>query len=613
MASDDRTRAASVNPPGSDQRFTRRGFLRTVSGVLVVASASTSLLAACGPSTPAAPATTAPVATSAPPAVAATSAPAAAPTIAPAAKPTTAAAAPTAAPAAKPTTAPAPAAAGTPGGKLSVAMFLEPASLDPAQQVWVPGIVILKNIIETLVDLDDKGQAKGRLATSWEVSPDGTVWTWHLREGISFQDGTPFNAEAVKFNFDRIIDPATKSQTGVALIGPYKSSEVLDPKTVRMTFSQPYAPLLANLSGVVLGIVSPTAVKKLGQDFGNAPVGTGPYTLTEWVRGDHATVTRWDKYVNTSELTQHKGAPYLDSIVIRFMPEDQTRLAALKNGEIDYMFNVPALDVGGLKSDSKYQTFENMFTGDPTMFLINRQLTPTDDLAVAQALQFAVNKEVISKIATSNTSPIASGPLKPTNWGYNTEVEKLYKFDPEQAKQALDKAGWTPGSGGLRTKDGKEGKLVINVKDDKLTVSMLEAIQGMLRGVGLDLEIRTMSLAASEDLARQGKNNLTFMDWRGTDPDILTVHFHSSNIGGWNMGYFKNDEVDKLLDTARTTVDPQKRLPMYQQAQLLIMQQAATLPLFNQVAVDASKANLQGVRFDATRYYPEWYDASWKA
>jgi peptide/nickel transport system substrate-binding protein len=371
--------------------------------------------------------------------------------------------------------------------------------------------------------------------------------------------------------------------------------------------------LLANLSTVVLGIVSPAAVKKLGQDFGNNPVGTGPYTMTEWVRGDHATVTRWDKYVNTSELTQHKGPPYLDSMVIRFIPEDQTRLATLKNGEVDYMFNIPALDVGGLKSDSKYQTFENMFTGDPTMFLINRQLTPTDDLAVAQALEFAVNKEVISKIATSNTSPVAWGPLKPTNWGYNPEIEKLYRFDPEQAKQGLDKAGWTPGAGGLRTKDGKDGKLVINVKDDKLTVSMLTAIQGMLQAVGLDLEIRTMALAASEDLARQGKNNLTFMDWRGTDPDILTVHFHSSNIGGWNMGYFKNDEVDKLLDSARTTVDPQKRLPMYQQAQTLIMQQAATLPLFNQVAVDGAKATLQGVRFDATKYYPEWYDASWKA
>jgi len=588
------------------QRVSRRHILKAAAVLALGSAGTTSLLSACAPAPSAAPAaapatTSLPAAAAPPPPASATAAPTAAPTLA-AAKP--AATQPTAAVA---TTAP------VATGKLTAAVFLEPGNLDPAQQTWVPGIVILKNVVETLIDLDDKGQAHPRLATSWEVSPDGTTWTWHLRDDIVFQDGTPFNADAVKFTLDRILDPATKSQTGIALIGPYQSSEVLDPKTIRMTFKEPYAPLLHNLSQGVLGIISPTAVKKSADEFAAKPVGTGPYTVTEWVRGNHVTLSRWDKYVNTSTLTQHKTAPYMDTIVIRFISEDQTRLAALKNGELDYMFNVPALDVAQTKGDSKYQTFENMFTGDPTMFLINRQLAPTDDLAVAQALESAVNKEVISKIATSSTSPVAWGPLKPTNWSYNKDVEGLYKFDPAQAKQVLDAAGWTPGADGLRTKNGVSGKLLINVKDDKLTVSMLEAIQGMLRAVGLDLEIRTMSLAASEDLARQGKNNLTFMDWRGTDPDILTVHFHSSNIGGWNMGFFKNDELDKLLDTARATVDPDKRLPMYQKAQMLIMQQAATLPLFNQVAVDGAKANLQGVRFDATKYYPEFYDANWKA
>jgi peptide/nickel transport system substrate-binding protein len=122
-----------------------------------------------------------------------------------------------------------------------------------------------------------------------------------------------------------------------------------------------------------------------------------------------------------------------------------------------------------------------------------------------------------------------------------------------------------------------------------------------------------MALAASEDLARQGKNNLTFMDWRGTDPDILTVHFHSKNIGGWNMGYFKNSDLDNLLDTARSTLDRDKRLQMYKQAQMLIMQQAATLPLFNAVQVDGAKANLEGFRYDATKSYPEWYDVRFKS
>ena len=135
-------------------------------------------------------------------------------------------------------------------GQLVISMFLEPTTLDPAQQVWVPGIVVLKNIIEPLIDLDDAGEAVPRLAESWEVSDDGTEWTWTLKEGITFHDGTPLDAEAVKFSFDRIMDPATQSQTGIALIGPYIGSEVIDARTVRMTYEEPYAPLLHNLSSV---------------------------------------------------------------------------------------------------------------------------------------------------------------------------------------------------------------------------------------------------------------------------------------------------------------------------------------------------------------------------
>jgi peptide/nickel transport system substrate-binding protein len=496
-------------------------------------------------------------------------------------------------------------------GQLVISMFLEPTTLDPAQQVWVPGIVVLKNIIEPLIDLDDAGEAVPRLAESWEVSESGTEWTWTLKEGITFHDGTPFDAEAVKFSFDRILDPATQSQTGIALIGPYVGSEVIDARTVRMTFEEPYAPLLHNLSSVVLGIVSPTAVQELGENFAQSPVGTGPYVFQEWVRGDQVTMTRFDDYVNSSGLTQHDGAPYLETLVVKFIPEHQTRFAALQNGEIDYMFQLPSLDVESMRTNPSFQVFENMFTGAPTMFLVNRQLAPTDDLAVAKALQFAVNKDVITRIATAGVSPVAWGPLKPTNWTYDPRVEELYRYDPAMAAQLLDEAGWVAGADGLRSKDGQPGKLVINVKSDDITVSMLEAIQGMLQQVGLDLEIITMSLAASEDLARQGVNNLTFMDWRGTDPDILTVHYHSSNIGGWNMGYFDNAELDELLDTARATLDPDERLGMYQEAQMLIMEEAATLPLFNQVAVDAARAGVTGIRFDATKYYPEWYDAQW--
>jgi peptide/nickel transport system substrate-binding protein len=498
-------------------------------------------------------------------------------------------------------------------GKLTACMFLEPNSLDPAAATYIPGIVVLKNVVETLIELDQQGRPHPRLATSWQVSQDGREWTFRLREGITFHDGTPFNAEAVKFSFDRILDPATKSQTGLSEIGTYQSSQVVDSKTIKMIFKEPYAPFFNNLQDIVLGVVSPAAVKKYGADFGSNPVGTGPYRFQEWVHGDHVTLVRNDKYVNTSALVAHKTLPYLDTLVFRIITEDQTRLNALRSGEADFIYRVPGINVDGVQADSRFQVFKNMYAGDPVMFLINRSKFPTDDLAVARAMEFAVNKEVVTRIATGGISPVAYGPLKPVVWGYDPEVEKLYRYDPPKARQVLEEAGWKLGTGGIRTKNGQACKAVCAVKSDPVTVSMLTAIQGMFRAVGIDLEIQTMALPASEELARQGKSNMTFMEWRGIDPDILTVHYHSKNIGGWNMGHFSNPTLDSLLDRGRAIVNPKERLPLYQKAQMLIMEQAATLPLYNFIAVDGGKATLTGMRYDVYRYYPEWYDVRFKA
>ena len=499
------------------------------------------------------------------------------------------------------------------GGKLTACMFLEPNSLDPAAATYIPGIVVLKNVIEALIELDTQGRAHPRLATNWQVSKDGREWTFKLRTGIAFHDGTPFDAEAVKFSFDRILDPATKSQTGLSEIGTYQSSQVLDSRTIKMTFKEPYAPFFNNLHDVVLGVVSPTAVKKYGADFGSNPVGTGPYRFQEWVRGDHVTLVRNDKYVNTSELVSHKTPPYLDTLTFRIIMEDATRLNALRSGEADFIYRVPGINVESVQSDSRFQVYKNMYAGEPVMFLINRSKFPTDDVAVARAMQFAVNKEVVTRIATGGISPVAYGPLKPVVWGYNAEVEKMYRYDPPKARQVLEEAGWKAGAGGVRAKNGQACKMVCAVKSDPVTVSMLTAIQGMLKAVGIDLEIQTMALPASEELARQGKSNMTFMEWRGIDPDILTVQFHSKNIGGWNMGHFRNAAVDRMLDDGRALVDPKQRLPLYQKVQATIMDQAATLPLYNLIAVDGARASVTGVRYDVYHYYPEWYDVRFKS
>jgi peptide/nickel transport system substrate-binding protein len=188
---------------------------------------------------------------------------------------------------------------------------------------------------------------------------------------------------------------------------------------------------------------------------------------------------------------------------------------------------------------------------------------------------------------------------------------KAVHDDPAKARQVLEQAGWKPGADGVRVKDGVRLKTIVAVKDDPQALDMLQVMQASLKQVGMELEIRPMALAASEDLARKGENGMTFMDWRGTDPDILTLHYHSKNIGGWNMGWFKDPVMDKLLDDAREEMNRAKRQKMYEDAQKYIMEQGATFPLFNQVQPDVASAAVKGLAFDANNYfvlYDVWMD-----
>ena len=498
-----------------------------------------------------------------------------------------------------------------PGGVLRVALHLEPTTLDPQGAIHATGVQINKVIFESLVQLDSTGAPKPLLATGWETSPDGKTWTFKLRDGVKFHDGTAFDAQAVKFTIDRIVDGSAGGSSSLAFLGPIDRAEVVDRLTVRLVFKKPHPALLDGLETGYLAIVSPGAVKKHGKEFGQHPVGTGPYVFESWTRGQQVILKRNPAYNWAPAHMKHQGPGYLDEIVYRFVPEHQTRLATLEKGEVDLIGRAPGPDVGRLREDKRFVVYLNMFKGAPTMFLVNASKPPTNDVAVRQAMLYAINREAVVKAVTFGISTVAYGPLKPSIWPYWKGVEQMYKHDPAKARQILDQAGWKPGPDGIRVKDGQRLKSIVSVKDDPQALDMLQVMQASLKQVGMELEIRPMALAASEDLARKGENGMTFMDWRGTDPDILTLHYHSKNIGGWNMGWFKDPAIDKLLDEGREEMNRAKRQKVYEDAQKYIMEQAATLPLFNQVQPDVAVAAVKGLAFDANNYfilYDAWVD-----
>ena len=493
------------------------------------------------------------------------------------------------------------------GGKLVVGLQSEPSdNIDPHVTPWAVSHNIMMNVYDTLVWQDPAdGSFKPGLAESWEAAPDGTSYTFKLKTVVKFHDGTDFNADAVKFAFDRIADPATKSGFSANLLGPYEGSEVIDPQTVKVNFKSPYAPFLDSASQAFLGFVSPDAVAKYGAEFGvSAAVGTGPFMFKEWVRGDHLTLVKNPDYNWAGGVFKHNGAAYLDEITFRFIPEDATRSGTLESGETQVIELVPASDVQTLQ-DAGFEILPGKAPGIPTVTLINTAKPPTDDLAVRKAILLGTDQQTIIEAAYFGVYEPAHGPLAKVSWAYNPEVESLYSYDPEAAKAALEEAGWTM-NGDFREKGGQKLELQYVTTDfDKHS----ELWQSQMRDIGIDVKIQMVDNGTWIDAGSKGGQNVTPIGWISSDPVILDHLFHSRNAGtGFNWSFLKNDELDQLLTQGTGEVDQAKRKELYGRAQMIIMEQAAVLPIYDQVGNNGIGKNVHDVRTDARGWYRWFYD-----
>ena len=333
--------------------------------------------------------------------------------------------------------APAPTAAQTPPGVLIVGQIAEPKALDPAAVTAVNDFRILMNVYDGLVRYRDGTlEVEPALATSWEISEDGTMYTFSLREGVTFHDGSAFDAEAVKFNFDRMLDESHPyHDTGpfplAFFFSAVESVEALDPLTVRFTLNAPYAPFLSNLAYPTGLIVSPAAVMQHGAEFGRNPSGTGPFQFVEW-RSNEAVVVEanpdhWD------------GAPALEAVVFRPITDANTRTAEMLAGGIDLMVEVPPVALSEFQG-ADFTIHEQ--AGPHVWFLIlNAKEGPFADVRVRQAANYAINKEAIVNDVLEGTAEVAAGPTPPAfAWAYNEALEP-YPYDPDKARDLIAEAG----------------------------------------------------------------------------------------------------------------------------------------------------------------------------
>ncbi len=494
------------------------------------------------------------------------------------------------------------------GGNFTFAANFEPDSLDPHVAANSSSLIVLQNVVDTLVLLSpDDQEFHPYLAESWEISPDGTTYTFELRPDVTFHDGTPFNAEAVKINLDRVVDPETGSSLALTNLGPYDSSRVVDDLTVEITMKTPYPPLLDALSQTSLGILSPAAIEEFGKDIGTNPVGTGFMKFVSWTPQDRIELVRNEDYNWAPDIWGHQGPAYLEKYTLIVADEPAARVTALETGDVLGIEDTPGQDVARLEADERFELVKSPLPGAPRGWFMNTERAPLDDINVRKALLHAFDREEIVQLATFGTQDPGFGPFSPTLWSYSEEAASLYPYDPEKAGQLLDEAGWTMGPDGIRVKDGQPLKL--RTIGFEVFRALYEAAQSNVREVGIDLELEIIATAAAVEANHRGDHHLAMTGVVASDPSNVALFYHSRNYDGFNWPRIQDPAFDKMWDDAAAELDRDTRQGMYEDIQMHIMENAYVIPGQVIVRNNIFHTSVKGARPDARGIYIWLYDA----
>jgi ABC-type transport system substrate-binding protein len=486
-------------------------------------------------------------------------------------------------------------------GRIVYAHSVPVTTLDPghgAFQAYPAGYEAGYLLYDRLVTFSPEFTIVPQLATSWETSDDGLVWTFQLREGVTFHDGTPFDADAVVFNVERMID-ADRNPTNRPLWNPFAGAEAIDAYTVRIMTHEPYAAVLNTLAHGSGGLVSPAAVERYGDDrIATNPVGAGPFVLESFNPGQELVLRAFDGYWD--------NAPRAQEIVFRYVPEASTRISALQTGQVDVIDSVPPQLALTLQNDPNVRVMtapglRPMGFG----FMLERE--PLDDVRVRQAINYAVNKEAIAQGIFQGFARPSDSPLAFNTVGHATAGS--YAYDPERAAELLEAAGWSPGTDGVRTQDGRRLSLTLYTPEGLFPgdVDIAEVVARSLQDVGMAVDIVKFEAAAYWDHLRLPPNEIVWdLAQFGFNPSSADGTYHldslfTSNepgvaaIGAWNMVRYANDEVDRLIASAKTSVDPEARDAYLAEAQRIVWEEAPYLWLQVNEIISAARADVQGV------------------
>ncbi len=454
------------------------------------------------------------------------------------------------------------------GGTLVAAISGEPDQLDPQATTSYNSFQVLENVFDTLVEPDENLQMQPALAEDWTISEDGLTYTFMLRDGVTWHDGSDFSADDVVYSFRRIIDTPMANNWRFSTVTDISAP---DDSTVVFTVSQPTPNLLSNLGGFKGVAVVQQANVESGE-IQTAPIGTGPFKLANYTSGTSIELVRNDDYWG--------GAPALDGVTFEFISDPTVALTNLQGGEVNWTDNLPPQQVSGLM-DSSEVTVESAPSNDYWYFAANEAREPYSDVRVRQAIAYAIDREAITQAATFGNATINETAIPATSGWYFDYAP--YTRDLDMARSLLDEAG---------VGDFTMDLMVTSAYPE--TVTAAQVIAANLAEIGITVEIRTLDFAAWLDEEGQGNFDVFLLGWLGNiDPDDFYYAQHRTG-GGFNFQGYSNPDVDAALDAARVETDMAARKALYDEAAKMIVDDASYMYLYNPDVIQGWTPDVEG-------------------
>ena len=458
--------------------------------------------------------------------------------------------------------------------KLRIGFGVGPTTLDPHVGTAGSDHNYIKQMFDTLVEIDPAGNPIPSLAVRWE-NKGLKVWTFYLRKGVKFHDGTPFNAQAVKFNIERLQDPATKSRVrGIAM--SITKMRVINDLTIELTLKAPNVDFPIVLQDRPGMIASPTAIKKYGKEFSSNPVGTGAFRFKKWRTGDSVIMTKNQDYWNKSRV-------HIDEVEFKIVPDKSVAIMSLQGRKIDMLIAVPPERVKQLESSRKFNMYKKPALGFTAVYLTQIQSPPFDNKLVRQALAHSIDKIAISRALFFGLANEAITMVPPNHWAFTDNIPIYTRANPAKAKELLARAGYP---NGLKM----EMKTIPAFPYDKIA----QIVKQQAGAAGFDIQIETMGTGQLIQGAVTHKFQSIALGWSGRTSTDATFQALVHSSGAYNNKNFINAEVDKYIEAARNTEDQDERKAAYAKVQKIVAEEVGLIPIFHMPLFVATQKKVSG-------------------